>query len=195
MINANNYDAMMINSTNNTFPFYIKNGLDSSCTTSAKSGVNLNRNFPFAWGYVNDGCSDDYAGPTAGSSPEVSSLISLYRTLKVKSWIHFDGREPRYIVPYSYTSDTKALGSEDLSYFYSDESESDLPRGFNQGNFYDLTNSTANGTLIDFAASNGALAVQIGSSSSSISGSQIVNEVKLHESAVYYYTSVASFSF
>ncbi|MQY04202.1 M14 family metallopeptidase [Actinomadura macrotermitis] len=52
-------------------------------------GVDLNRNFPYKWGYDNEGSSDQqasetYRGPAAASEPETKAQMGLYRRLRPK---------------------------------------------------------------------------------------------------------------
>ena len=55
-----------------------------NCGSSA-GGVDLNRNFPFKWGFgygsSNDPCSDTYRGPSAASEPEVKAIVNYAKTI------------------------------------------------------------------------------------------------------------------
>lgn len=78
-----------------------KNGADTdgNCLTDqVKEGVDLNRNYPFRWGAVPKGSSDDplsnyYRGPDAASEPETRALLALAeerRFVAALSW-HTNG--------------------------------------------------------------------------------------------------------
>ncbi|WP_067822522.1 M14 family metallopeptidase [Actinomadura kijaniata] len=61
--------------------------------TSA-DGVDLNRNFPYKWGYDNEGSSPQptsqtYRGPGPASEPETRAQINLYKRLKPKYLINW----------------------------------------------------------------------------------------------------------
>ena len=65
---------------------------DGDGQITAQDGVDLNRNFPYKWGYDNEGSSpqrtgETYRGPSAGSEPETQAQIRL-----------FDRLRPRYAI-------------------------------------------------------------------------------------------------
>ncbi|MFH0945760.1 MAG: M14 family metallopeptidase, partial [Planctomycetota bacterium] len=81
-----------------------KNRRPGGCT-----GVDLNRNWPTAWGYDNSGsspdpCSDVYRGPAAGSEPEVAALNSFMTGMSFRTaWsVHSYGEW--LVAPYGYRS-------------------------------------------------------------------------------------------
>ena len=57
-------------------------------------GVDLNRNFPFKWGYDNEGSSPDpfsdtYRGTGPGSEPEIKAVDRLFRQVRFKEMINY----------------------------------------------------------------------------------------------------------
>src|SRR5262249_25141832 len=55
-------------------------GCPASGTCSSGTGVDINRNYPYAWGSCNGSSgspsSDTYRGPSAGSEPETNVLMN-----------------------------------------------------------------------------------------------------------------------
>lgn len=180
---------------NGTFNYYLKNQQNTNCSTTAKNGVNLERNFPFMWNATtSDGCADNYAGTSSLNATEVSALVTFVSKLKPKAWIHFDGRSAVYVTPFAFTSDKYAYKSKDLEDFYSIALKNAAPSGFNYGSA-SVVNGIANGTLLDYAASVGSLGLQIGSSSALVANSSIGSEVAMHDNAVGMLSGAASFLF
>ena len=67
---------------------------DGNGTINAQDGVDLNRNFPYKWGYDNEGSSDQrtgetYRGPSAGSEPETQAQIRLFDRVRPKYAINW----------------------------------------------------------------------------------------------------------
>ena len=67
---------------------------DGDGQITAQDGVDLNRNFPYKWGYDNEGSTDDvtgetYRGPSAGSEPETKAQIKLYDRVRPKYAINW----------------------------------------------------------------------------------------------------------
>lgn len=63
-----------------------KNANTNFCAAT-RLGVDLNRNFPFAWnstggsGSSGDACADTFRGPAAGSEPEVNAVTAYVRSI------------------------------------------------------------------------------------------------------------------
>ena len=67
---------------------------DGDGEITAQDGVDLNRNFPYKWGYDNEGSSPDfigetYRGPSPGSEPETQAQIRLYDRVRPKYAINW----------------------------------------------------------------------------------------------------------
>ena len=67
---------------------------DGDGQITGQDGVDLNRNFPYKWGYDNEGSSDlrtseTYRGPSPGSEPETQAQIKLYDRLRPKYAINW----------------------------------------------------------------------------------------------------------
>ena len=67
---------------------------DGDGEITAQDGVDLNRNFPYKWGYDNEGSSPDfidetYRGPSPGSEPETQAQIRLYDRIRPKYAINW----------------------------------------------------------------------------------------------------------
>jgi hypothetical protein len=67
---------------------------DGDGQITGQDGVDLNRNFPYKWGYDNEGSTDvrtgeTYRGPSAGSEPETQAQIRLFDRIRPKYAIHW----------------------------------------------------------------------------------------------------------
>ena len=67
---------------------------DGDGQITAQDGVDLNRNFPYKWGYDNEGSSPEpisetYRGPSPGSEPETQAQIRLYDRIRPKYAINW----------------------------------------------------------------------------------------------------------
>ncbi|MBE1533850.1 M14 family metallopeptidase [Actinomadura algeriensis] len=67
---------------------------DGDGRITGQDGVDLNRNFPYKWGYDNEGSSPQrtnatYRGPSAGSEPETQAQMKLFERLKPKYLINY----------------------------------------------------------------------------------------------------------
>jgi carboxypeptidase T len=71
-------------------------------------GVDLNRNYPFQWGYDNVGSSpypddDTYRGPSAGSEPEVQALMGLINAHHFVTHNSYHSYQGLTLFPWGYT--------------------------------------------------------------------------------------------
>ena len=61
-----------------------KNTNDDNCSVLVNPGIDLNRNFPYLWGYdsgsSNEGCTDTYRGTAAASEPETMAVVDYVRS-------------------------------------------------------------------------------------------------------------------
>jgi hypothetical protein len=70
-------------------------------------GVDLNRNYPFGWGNVedrfnaNDDASRFYRGPSPGSEPEVQAMMRLAEQERFFGMISYHGAATKLLVPYT----------------------------------------------------------------------------------------------
>ncbi len=67
---------------------------DGDGQITGQDGVDLNRNFPYKWGYDNEGSTDQptgetYRGPSPGSEPETQAQIRLYDRVRPKYAINW----------------------------------------------------------------------------------------------------------
>ena len=95
-------------------------------------GVDLNRNYPYGWGYnsgsSNNPCSNTYRGPSAGSEPEAQAVMNFIGPKNPKIAFSVHSVAGRYLNPYGYT-DT-SIAYEIYSEFSSDfSSENNYPYG------------------------------------------------------------------
>jgi len=70
-------------------------------------GVDLNRNYPFGWGYDNSGsspdpCSDTYRGAASASEQEPLAVLSLINEIHPKISFSMHSYAGRYLNPYGY---------------------------------------------------------------------------------------------
>ncbi|MEO6715344.1 MAG: M14 family metallopeptidase, partial [Mycobacteriales bacterium] len=67
---------------------------DGDGMITAGDGVDLNRNFPYKWGYDNEGSSDDpssetYRGTSPGSEPETKAMDAFVKKVKFKFLVNY----------------------------------------------------------------------------------------------------------
>jgi hypothetical protein len=67
---------------------------DGDGVITSNDGVDPNRNFPYKWGYDNEGSSpntadETYRGPSAGSEPETKAQIGLYQKIRPKFMLNW----------------------------------------------------------------------------------------------------------
>jgi hypothetical protein len=68
--------------------------VDGNGTITAGDGVDLNRNFPYKWGYDNEGSSDDptsetYRGTGPASEPETKAMDAFAKKMKFKFLVNY----------------------------------------------------------------------------------------------------------
>ena len=74
-------------------------------------GVDLNRNYPYIWGYDNIGSSstplsETYRGPSAGSEPEVQAVMALMmREGYFKTALNYHSYSNLWIYPWGYVNE------------------------------------------------------------------------------------------
>ncbi len=73
-------------------------------------GVDLNRNFPYMWGYDDYGSSPDpseetYRGPSAASEPETQAILELVNSRDFRTSLGFHSWSNLYLSPWGYTYD------------------------------------------------------------------------------------------
>jgi carboxypeptidase T len=120
-------------------------------------GVDLNRNYPYGWGYSSgssgDPCSDTYRGPSAGSEPETQAVRNFILPKNPKIALSVHSVAGRYLNPYGYT-DT-SIAYEIYSEFCSDfSSENNYP----YGTVKEMLNYYSSGTTRDWLHSIGCYA-------------------------------------
>ncbi|WP_375773066.1 M14 family metallopeptidase [Archangium gephyra] len=70
-------------------------------------GVDLNRNYPFQWGSVEDRYNSEdprspfYRGPAAGSEPEVQAMMKLGEAWRFVAMVSYHAAATRLLVPYT----------------------------------------------------------------------------------------------
>ncbi|MFV2177190.1 M14 family zinc carboxypeptidase [Actinomadura sp. LOL_011] len=103
VVNVDGYDLTF----EDGFRLWRKNVRDNNGDgrISGGDGVDLNRNFPYKWGYDNEGSSpqptgETYRGPSAGSEPETQAQLQLYERLK-----------PTYLVNYHSAAELLLYGN------------------------------------------------------------------------------------
>lgn len=87
-----NPDGRLQDEANTTW-LWRKNTNNNFCSNQNSNqgygrGIDLNRNYPFAWEYSSSQCDPTFAGPSAGSESETQAIVNYVRT------IFPDQREP-----------------------------------------------------------------------------------------------------
>lgn len=74
-------------------------------------GVDLNRNYPYQWAYDNNGSSDSpdsqtYRGTSAGSEPEVQSIMQFCQQRRFKNALNYHSFGNLLLFPWGYANQT-----------------------------------------------------------------------------------------
>lgn len=83
----------------------------TNCANPFDAGVDINRNYPYKWGFNNQGsctdpCRDDYRGPSPASEPETKSMMNFIKTNPfIKSAINFHSYGDLWIFPNNWDPD------------------------------------------------------------------------------------------
>ncbi len=72
-------------------------------------GVDLNRNYPYQWGYDNIGSSptpssETYRGPSAGSEPETQAMMAFVNSHEIKTAMTSHTYGDKYLCAYGYAN-------------------------------------------------------------------------------------------
>ncbi|MFH1279837.1 MAG: M14 family zinc carboxypeptidase [Candidatus Eisenbacteria bacterium] len=115
-------------------------------------GVDLNRNYPFAWGYDDIGSSpytssETYRGPSAGSEPELQAVMGLFQANAFIMALSFHSYGRVYLYPWGYI----ALPTADNEIFAAAGDSMAAGNGYDHGNYYSGTIYSTNGSSDDWA--------------------------------------------
>lgn len=139
-------------------------------------GVDLNRNYPYKWGYNNSGSSptpssETYRGPSAGSEPETQAVIGLISNIHPKISFSMHSEAERTLNPYGYTDSS-------ASYDIYSEFAGDFTahNDYLYGTVYQMLAYYSNGTTRDYLESIGTYCwvIEVGGGSFWPSISQII---------------------
>jgi carboxypeptidase T len=109
----------------NTLPYSMTNPRywrkNRRATGGGSTGVDINRNYPYQWGTINDAynssspSSDVYYGPSAGSEPETQVIMNFLDGLtNYKTMLSYHSYSELFLQPWSYTN-ADAPGETTLS--------------------------------------------------------------------------------
>lgn len=107
-------------------------------------GVDLNRNYPYMWGYDNVGSSptssaETYRGPSAGSEPEVQAVMALMmREGYFKTALNYHSYSNLWIYPWGYAS----IQTPDSAVFRDISLDIALYNGYAYGTSWELLYNT-----------------------------------------------------
>jgi hypothetical protein len=167
-----NIDGWIHDDVEYTRRMWRKNGRDNDDDGyhfGSNDGVDLNRNYPYMWGYDDQGSSGNpggttYRGPSPGSEPENQVVMGLAESLGFVSAISFHSYGEYIIKPWSYIDDyTDDDGLfDDMMAVLNDEIYEHLGRYYTTGNSRDTLGYYMNGEFADYMYGEfGALAVTI----------------------------------
>lgn len=125
-------------------------------------------------------CSDEYQGTQGFSEVETQILRNLINEIgNVSCWIHLDGGNDSFVIPWGYDSDENEFGSEFLDDSYA-EVENKLAGNYTVGNLDKVYGVEYGGSLVDYGASKGIFTIQGSFESTIPSSSQILNKCQSH---------------
>ncbi len=124
---------------------------DGSLTVNSGDGVDINRNYPYFWGFDNAGSSpspssDTYRGPSAGSESETQAQRSIVIALQPKTGLSFHTYSDLLLHPWGYTT----TAPPDSNRFYEWEDDMSLGNGYLTGQVIRALYGT-NGDFNDWA--------------------------------------------
>lgn len=117
-------------------------------------GVDLNRNYPYKWGYDNIGSSPNppawnYRGTAPASEPETQAIINFVNTHNIRTWHNHHSPNDVLLIPFGYIDSYP--WNDTLVYFTMCREES-LIYGFQKwGNSYRAYGYLVNGGVEDWA--------------------------------------------
>lgn len=120
-------------------------------------GVDLNRNFPYQWGYDDQGSSPDpyddtYRGPSAGSEPETQAVMGVIDSLDPIAGLHYHSYGGYLLRPYGYNNSNTA----DEATYAAWSAAMTQYNGYATGQCGDVLGYNANGDAVDWSYWNGA---------------------------------------
>jgi len=117
-------------------------------------GVDLNRNYPYKWGYDNIGSSPNpdawnYRGTAPASEPETRAVVDFVNAHRIRTWHNHHSPNDVLLIPFGYI-DSYPWG--DTLEYYTMCREESLLYGFNKwGNSYRAYGYLVNGGVEDWA--------------------------------------------
>mmetsp|Transcript_14430 Transcript_14430/g.14469 ORF Transcript_14430/g.14469 Transcript_14430/m.14469 type:complete len:525 (+) Transcript_14430:99-1673(+) len=163
VINVDAYKQMeTAYNANKNFPVNLKNLNTTGCTTADEGGVNLDRNWGFEWNSGHSShkpCNSAYNGYKSFSESETLALKNFVESKNISVWIHYDRSEDTCVTPYTSSGKSKFKGP--VKHFFKGLEKS-LPKTTKFGNIKEVYGDKEDGTLIDYAYSEGIIAFEMG---------------------------------
>lgn len=118
---------------------------------SSPDGVDLNRNYPYQWGYDDIGSSPDpydetYRGASAGSEPETQTVMSFIDSIDPAGGIHYHTYGGYLLRPYGYNNSN----TPDEATYAAWSSAMTQYNGYASGQCGDVLGYNANGDAVDW---------------------------------------------
>lgn len=115
------------------------------------SGVDLNRNYPYQWGYDDQGSSpspssETYRGPSAGSEPETQTVMAFIDSIDPVAGIHYHTYGGYLLRPYAYNNSDTPDEATYAAWSY----EMTRHNGYVAGQCGDILHYNANGDAVDW---------------------------------------------
>ncbi|MBI5806492.1 T9SS type A sorting domain-containing protein [candidate division TA06 bacterium] len=144
-----NPDGYIFNADSSSDGLWRKNRRDNGDGTF---GVDLNRNYPYMWGYDDEGSGvlterEDYRGPYAASEPEVQAMVNFTQDKGFfKSILNFHSAANQYIIPWNYEN----IQTPDSLKLYDLAREMSLYNGYTYGVIWEISAQSINGCAEDW---------------------------------------------
>lgn len=172
--------------SNGTFTAIYKNSKADTCANdTSESGVNLDRNFNANWGSSSEGSSDDgcsnyYRGATYLSESESLKLNELIESVDPTVLIHLEGNGDIIYLPnksakISPTEFIESLNDTAKESFYNGVLNH---KELNLQTLYSKSGDVSDGSLVESAFLNGALALEISLGSGEERGDSITKAIE-----------------
>ena len=182
------------------FVEFLTNRNYTRCKQINDNGVRLNRNWGYQWNTTGvsspDPCNNTYPGTQAFSEAETYSVKNYFarNNVSIGVWVHYEGIGNQYVTPYTYRRGPQTFaGLEQDVYSRIGQVINSTSPGWGYGTSEELMGYTEDGSIIDWNAKNGAVALQVAIGEGLPNQTDIVDEIMPHMGVAFALMEMAGF--